>query len=289
MIISIASGKGGTGKTTVAVSLALSVPEAVYIDCDVEEPNGHLLLNPVIASRQDVFRKMPQVIDDRCTQCGACAQGCEFHAIVVLSTGVLILNDLCHGCGVCSYVCPTGAITEVDAHHGIIRRGRAGAGAVGFIDGTLDVGEMSASQLIGHVRKEALPGGITFLDAPPGTSCSMIAAVRGTDFCLLVTESTPFGLHDLTLAVNVLRVLGVSFGVVINKYDGTYRAPEEYCAADGIPVLMRIPFDRAIAMAYSRGIPPVTALPELKTRFRDMYEDIRVLAEHAAPVPGANG
>ncbi len=284
MIISVASGKGGTGKTTVAVCLALSVPESLYIDCDVEEPNGHLLLDPVIASREAVVRKMPQVNEDRCTHCGVCADACEFHAIVVLPASVMILNDLCHGCGVCSYVCPTGAITEFDAHHGVIRRGRAGADGPEFIDGTLDVGEMSASHLIGRVRLEAPPDRVTFLDAPPGTSCSMVAAVRGTDFCLLVTESTPFGLHDLTLAVHVLRVLGVPFGVVINKYDGTYSAPEEFCAAGGIPVIMRIPFDRAIAEAYSRGIPPVTALPEWKERFKDMYETIRSLAGSASLV-----
>lgn len=274
MNISIASGKGGTGKTTVAVNLALSVQPSVYIDCDVEEPNGHILLKPKITSTKFITKRLPGIDLNKCNFCGKCSEVCEYNAIIALKSDVIVFEEMCHGCGVCSYFCPTKAIEEVEKNIGEIRKGFAKTELTKFIEGELNIGEMSASPLIKQVRKEAFENAINFIDAPPGTSCSMVAAVKDTDYCILVTESTPFGLNDLKLAVNVIHSLGVLFGVVINKYDDNFPALEEYCNSENIPILLKIPFDRKIAELYSRGIPPVCALPELKEKFRTLFDKI---------------
>ena len=275
MVISVASGKGGTGKTTIAVSLALSIYHSVYIDCDVEEPNGHIFLEPVIFLRKSVAKKLPSIDFNKCNYCGRCSELCEFNAMIVLKSDVMIFEEMCHGCGVCSYFCPEHAIEEIEKNIGEIRNGYSKSGSIDFVDGILNIGEMSASRLITHVRKEMLPDRINIIDAPPGTSCSMVAAVKGADYCILVTESTPFGLNDLKLAVHVVRSLGVPFGVVINKYDDNFPSLNDYCLSECIPILLTIPFDRTIAEYYSRGIPPVTVIPQLKQRFHQLSTKIR--------------
>lgn len=274
MNISIASGKGGTGKTTVAVNLALSVQPSVYIDCDVEEPNGHILLKPVITDRKAVTKKLPKVDFNKCSYCGKCTELCEFNAIIALKNDVLVFDEMCHGCGLCSYFCPEKAIEETDKNIGEVRTGYAKTELTKFVEGELNIGEMAAAPVIKQVRKEAFPERINFIDSPPGTSCSMVAAVKDSDYCILVTESTPFGLNDLKLAVDVVRSIGVSFGVIINKYDEYFPGVDEYCSSQKITVLLKLPFDRKIAESYSRGVPPVCTFPELKEKFRNVFNKI---------------
>jgi MinD superfamily P-loop ATPase len=288
MKIAVASGKGGTGKTTVATSLALSLaedaagqpvaPPPTYVDCDVEGPNGHLYLMPELKRRQDVAIQIPRVDAAKCTACGRCAEACQYHAIVVLGKKTLVFDQLCHGCGSCTLVCPEGAIIEEPHAIGVLEAGPAARG-ISFARGVLDVGEPLATPAIRQLKKWAIPTdgpeeGIVILDAPPGTSCPVVEAVRGADYLLLVTEPTPFGLHDLRLAAGVARELGIPAGVVINR-DGIGDAGvDEFCAAAGLPILLRIPFERAIAEGVAQGRTLVDIHPEYAPRLRAMVAEI---------------
>ncbi|MEE4352797.1 MAG: ATP-binding protein [Desulfatiglans sp.] len=273
MIISIASGKGGTGKTTVATNLALSIGSEVQVlDCDVEEPNSHLFLKPDIEEVKVVTAPVPEVDMDKCTLCGKCAEICQFKAIIVIGETVLPFHELCHSCGGCMEVCPEKAIIEKGRELGVIERG--GRNGIGFVHGKLKVGEAMSPPLIRKVREYTTPGTLTIIDAPPGTSCPVISSMKGADFVLLVTEPTPFGLYDLKLAVEAVKILGISHGLVINRSDMGDDQVRIYADQEELPILMEIPFDRRIAEAYSRGEMIVESMPEWKERFLKLYRSI---------------
>lgn len=273
MIISVASGKGGTGKTTVATSLALSVGEgAQLLDCDVEEPNAHLFIRPQFETTEIITTPVPMVDEKKCDHCGMCSEICQFKAVVVIGETVLTFPELCHSCGGCSAVCPTGAITETGRELGIIRKGHYNG--LAFVHGELRVGEAMSPPLIKKVRTFSESDKITIIDAPPGTSCPVIASMKDTDFVLLVTEPTPFGLNDLKLAVGAVKLLEIPSGLIINRSDMGDDTVEAYAKREDIPILLQIPFDRRIAEAYSNGETIVEVLPEYNGKFQKVYHNI---------------
>jgi len=277
MIISIASGKGGTGKTTVATNLAVSLDfEVQILDCDVEEPNAHLFIQPHMEETRTITTPVPEVDMEKCNLCGKCGEICQFRAIVVIGETVLPFVEMCHSCGGCREVCPEKAITETTRELGRIEKGHRNG--LEFIHGKLRVGEAMSPPLIKSVRQYTRPDMLTIIDAPPGTSCPVIAAMKDADFVLLVTEPTPFGLHDLKLAVGAVRILGIPCGLVINRSDMGDDRVLDYAKKESVPVLMEIPFDRKIAEAYSRGDMIVEAMPEWRERFVQLYQDIDRIA-----------
>ena len=273
MIITIASGKGGTGKTLVATSLALSLGKQVQIlDCDVEEPNVHILLCPTIVESKPVCIPVPKIDKAKCTYCGECAKVCAYHALAVVKELVLVFPELCHGCGACSYLCPAKAISEEGREMGVVETGYAGQ--IDFVQGRLNIGEAMAPPVIREVKRLVNKTKIAIIDASPGTSCPVVEAVRDSDFCLLVTEPTPFGLHDLSLAVEMIRALGIPCGIVLNRAGGTYSKVEEYCLEQNIPLLMKIPLDMGIARLYSKCITLVKGMPEWRGKFLELFRNI---------------
>ncbi len=275
MIISIASGKGGTGKTTVATNLAASLSgmDIKLLDCDVEEPNAHLFLKPEIELKETVTTPVPLIDDTKCTLCGKCVQICQFKAIVRIADTMLTFTELCHSCGGCIEVCPEGAITETGRELGVIEKGIKNG--IVFIHGRLRIGEAMSPPLIKKVRKMAGSDGLTIIDAPPGTSCPVISAMKKTDFVILVTEPTPFGLNDLKLAAGAVKILGIPYGIIINRSDMGDDKVSAFAADESIPILMEIPFNRKIAESYSRGELVVDSIPEYRKKFIDLYDSIR--------------
>ncbi len=255
MKIAIASGKGGTGKTTVATNLACVASRngqsVAYLDCDVEEPNGHIFLKPQIAESRPIGNLIPEVDEAACIHCGKCGEICQYSAIVCVGEKVLVYPELCHACGGCTLVCPVDAITETPREMGKLETGQAGQ--IQFVQGLLNVGEVMSPPLIKEVKAAAPDVDLVIIDVPPGTSCPVIESVKDTDFVLLVTEPTPFGLNDLKLAVEMIRALKMPFGVVINRADVGDRQTQSYCDTNRIEILAEIPDDRKIAEAYSRG------------------------------------
>ena len=274
MKVAVASGKGGTGKTTVATNLAYVASRngqaVTYIDCDVEEPNGHIFLKPQFDGTTPVGTLIPKVDESKCTHCGECGEICQYSAIVSAGEAVLVFAELCHGCGGCSLVCPADAITEVLHETGKVQVGSAGP--IGFVQGLLNVGAAMSPPVIKAVKAAAPAADIAIIDAPPGTSCPVIESVRDADFVLLVTEPTPFGLNDLKLAVEMVRALKLPFGVVINRADSGDFQTRQFCETSRIPILAEIPDVRAVAEAYSRGV----LAAEVSQHYREGFE--RLLA-----------
>ncbi|MEW6067700.1 MAG: ATP-binding protein [Nitrospirota bacterium] len=275
MIISIASGKGGTGKTTVAVNLALALNNVQFLDCDVEEPNAHLFLKPNITDRKKATILIPEINESQCDYCGKCRDVCAYNAIAVMPNdgdrkgSVLIFPHLCHGCGGCSLLCPQKAIKEVNKEIGVIESGTSES--IEFIHGRLNIGEIMSPPLIRQVKEYINFNRIVIIDAPPGTSCPVIASIKGCDYCILVTEPTPFGLNDLVLAVEVVKKMSIPFGVIVNRSDIGDEKVDIFCQENNIPILMRIPFDKEIAFLYSRGIPMVEEKKEYIRKFQEMF------------------
>ncbi len=280
MIITVASGKGGTGKTTVATSLAVAIADIspLLLDCDVEAPNAHIFLQPQLNQCREVGLPIPVIDEIRCTGCGRCAEVCQYHAIVVLGGKVLVFPELCHGCGSCTLQCPQEAIDEVQNPLGLLEAGLAKFG-IQFAQGVLNIGEPMAVPIIRQLKQwRPFPEGHTVIrDAPPGNSCPVVETIQGADFVLLVTEPTPFGLHDLRLAIQLTRELDIPTGVLINRDGVGDDGVEEYCRNAGLPILMRIPLDQRIGEAVARGETLVEAFPEYLPKFRELYSQIQFL------------
>ncbi len=276
MIISIASGKGGTGKTTVATNLALFLQQNTksnvkLIDCDVEEPDAHIFLKPQITKKIPFGIPVPEVDFSKCNYCGRCSEVCAYNAMVVIKEKVLVFPDLCHGCGGCKLLCPQKAIEEVSKNIGFLEQGKSNG--IDFVQGKLNIGEPMATPLIRFIKRDMetdSENDITIIDAPPGTSCPVIEAVKGSDFTILVTEPTPFGLNDLILAVGVLKKLEIPFGVVINRAGSGDESVKAYCNRENIALITEIPYDRNIAVLYSYGIPMVKE----GVKYRDIFKKI---------------
>ncbi len=280
MIISVASGKGGTGKTLVATSLAFALKDREQVqllDCDVEEPNDHILLKPDITGSESVYILVPEVDKEKCTYCGKCAQVCVYHAITVLGEHVLTFPQLCHGCGACSYLCPENAITERGRENGIVEWGHSDS--IEFAHGKLNIGEAMPATVIRKVKEQAHNNGVVIVDAPPGTSCPVVESIKSSDFCILVTEPTPFGLNDLMLAVETVRELNIPFGVVLNRVGIEYKDVEKYCVEENIPIMLTIPLDIEIARLYSKGVTLVEGIPLWKSSFIEVFNKIREILD----------
>jgi len=286
MILSIASGKGGTGKTTIATNLALSLENAQLLDCDVEEPNSHLFLDLKLEKVEDVCITIPVIDKKICDFCGDCATFCQYNALAVVSSDVLFFPELCHGCGGCTLVCLNDAIKEEPRVIGVIEGGTTDnpsgkkasgisiKGNIQFFHGLLNEGEAMAIPVIKSLKQRIQKEKNAILDAPPGTSCPVIETIHETDYCILVTEPTPFGLYDLKLAVDVVRGMKIPFGVIINRDGVGDERVERYCHDEGIRILMKIPHSEEIASMYSRGIPFVTQFPEWKEKFLSLYKNL---------------
>jgi len=275
MIVSVASGKGGTGKTTIAVNLALSLRNVQILDCDVEEPNVHLLLNPKISKEKTVYTSTPSIQEGLCNLCGKCADFCNYNALFMGSEKVIIFPELCHGCGGCVLVCPQNAIKEEEHVIGKVKFGFARG--LELVYGELVIGKPFAVPVIKEVKRHINKDKTVILDSSPGASCPVIETINGSDFCILVTEPTPFGLHDLKIAVQVLKKMAVAFGIVVNRANMGDKKVYEYCEEQDIPILLEVPFERKIAELYSKGIPFCLEMPEWKEKFQMLFNKIKEL------------
>ena len=287
MKIAVASGKGGTGKTTVAVGLAWTAAQVgrkvALADCDVEEPNCHIFVKPAFSERLDVVVKTPIINLDRCDGCGECSRFCNWHAIACIAGKAVLFDELCHGCGGCALICPAGAITVAERTAGRIQcvnDWRVGSVGIRFCEGRLEVGSPLSGPVIKAVKRSVdRPDYLAILDAPPGVSCPFVHTVCDCDFVVLVGDSTPFGLHDLKLAAEVVMQLGIPAGVVINGFSAEDDETREYCEQAGLPVLAEIPLDRRIAEVYARG----GIVPAEVSSYRPTFERLLERVEELLP------
>ncbi len=272
MLVTIASGKGGTGKTTIAVNLAVAAAAAglpvTLLDCDAEDPDCHIFLRPEGLTLEPFAVEVPAFARDLCDFCGRCGEVCRFNAIAALKDDVLIFPEVCHSCGGCWEVCPRGALKPAPRVVGEIRRGSARG--VAFVEGRLTVGERTPVPIIREVKRRAAKDGLTIADAPPGTACPMVAAARGSDVVLLVTEPTPFGLYDLKLAAAVARELGLRRAVFVNRAGEGEEELRAYCAAEGLEIWGTLPDDRRAAEVYAGAGLIVDELPHYRRVFEDL-------------------
>lgn len=276
MQIAVASGKGGTGKTLVSTCLlrVLGDDDSVLIDADVEEPNAGLVLKQPAMETSNVNRLVPVIDPQACNLCGECAEICKFNALVVLADKVLVFNELCHSCGACAYLCPQAAIKEKGHHIGVIEESvlpRLGA----LISGRIAIGEAQSTPLIKAAKDKKTQAGLRIIDCPPGTTCPMIESIRDSDYCLLVTEPTPFGMHDLELSLEAVKLLGMPGGLVINRWQGEEKELSDLSVKTGFPILGRIPFSSDLARAYMRGDDPLAAMPSLRGILMDIAGRIK--------------
>jgi MinD superfamily P-loop ATPase len=282
--IAVASGKGGTGKTTVATSLALSLSDnykVAFLDCDVEAPNGHLFLQPELTETSDAVIRIPHIDKDICSLCGTCVEVCQFHALAKVGKTIMVFPQLCHGCGSCTWNCPAHAIEEVPNPIGQMMRGSTPQG-IHFGHGVLTISEPMATPIIRQLKRLEKNAGheITILDAPPGASCSVVETLRGSDFAILVTEPTPFGLHDLGQMQGIVEDMNIPAGVIINRQNGSFQPLIDFCEEHHLPILMQIPFERRIAEGIAQGIPLVEIDPGYLTEFRAVYEKLSLMAKN---------
>lgn len=279
MIISVASGKGGTGKTTIATNLARVLSEdapVTLMDADVEEPNDHVFLGISFAKRENVCLLSPVIDESKCSHCRRCEEICVHNAIMVTKKAVLVFPEICHACGGCALLCPAGAISEEARPIGVLEFGTLGR--LHFAHGKLNPGEVFSPNVIRSLKKHVAKNGLTLIDCPPGTSCPAVQALKDSDLCVLVTEPTPFGLHDLTLAVEMLEKMRIPMAVVVNRYGLGNQEVERYCEQRGLPVIAKLPFDRQVAECYARGKLVADALPAWKQIYRELARKIMDVA-----------
>lgn len=273
MKIAVLSGKGGTGKTTISGNLFYSVPNSSIIDTDVEEPNQHIFLKPSIEKEMPIYTEFPVVDQEKCTLCGKCEELCKYSAIIVGRKKVVIFDKSCHDCGGCKIVCKPGAITYEKREIGKIYKGKAYGKIVEY--GKLNVGELSGVKIINKLKEISDNEETLFIDCPPGTSCSTVAAVEDSNFAIIVVEPTPFGVSDMKMVVSMLRDMNKKFAVVINKAGLGDDEVYDYCEAEGLSIIGEIPFDREVAELYAKGEMAAEKLPKYKLEFEKIFDRLR--------------